>query len=227
MRRATLRRPVPRQSPPLPALRGSSDGRRVTDGTASHRRSPSTLTGSVTHQNGEPQMRHLATVGFMILATLSARSAEAQVPQPISRGPAPLAVATDPALQIAALQQQVAALQAAVQALQLKTQFVTSNGVDYRLNVPGDITIRSAGGPATTSKVLISSDQAVEIRPPVTWTCGHHRPRRSGPRVAQPFVATAGPRSWARRSRSIATAPRRRLLARSRVRRRWAAAPRC
>ncbi len=107
-------------------------------------------------------MRRLATVGFTILATLSARPAEAQVPQPITRNPAQLVVATDPVSQIAALQQQVAALQAAVQALQLKTQFVTSNGSDYTLNVPGNITI-AAGGPSTSSTVRITSHQEVDI----------------------------------------------------------------
>jgi uncharacterized Zn-binding protein involved in type VI secretion len=81
----------------------------------------------------------------------------------MSRGPVPLVVATDPAAQIAALQQQVAALQAQVQALQVKTQFVSSNGSDYTLNVPGNVTISSAGVQSTPSKVLIRSNQAVEI----------------------------------------------------------------
>jgi hypothetical protein len=108
-------------------------------------------------------MRRLATVGFTILATLLDRPAQAQVPQPMSRAPAPLVVATDPASQIATLRQQVAALQAAVQALQLKTQFVTSNGSDYTLNVPGNVTIRSAAPPPTPSNVLITSSGVLQI----------------------------------------------------------------
>ena len=114
-------------------------------------------------------------------------------------------VATDPASQIAALQQQVAVLQAAVQALQVKTQFVTSNGSDYTLNVPGNVRIR-AGGPASNMQITannglqVMAGNTLDIRAATSaslWASGSATLRGDG-----------GTRSWARPSRSIATAPR-------------------
>jgi hypothetical protein len=111
-------------------------------------------------------MRPIMIAGVVAVTTLFGTLAESQVVAPIARSQ--LAVPTDPASQLATLQQQVAALQqqnatlqAAVLALQVKTQWITANGSDFTLNVPGLIMIRGGG---QSSDVRIQANGAIELR---------------------------------------------------------------
>ena len=118
-------------------------------------------------------MRQCLLVGLAVIAALQGTPAQSQVVQQLTRPQ--VALATDPASQIVALQQQVAALQqqnaalqqalvglqTAVQALQVKTQWVTATASDLILNPPGDVNIRNSG---PTGNVRIQANNTLDIR---------------------------------------------------------------